>query len=248
LRRKKFFLKIFECRVCSLRYRSPKDTVTENEKFYQTEYKSPVNTDLPSDREIEEMKASGIGPKDFSPYIGMMKALGLKEGSSVLDYGCSWGYGSWLLQRAGFDVSAYDVSRPRARFAVDKLGCKIADIDNADLRFDCVFSRHVIEHLPDPNHLWKLAARVLDRGGWFIGLCPNGNPEREKLVGLRKYDSECSRVHPLYLTPDYVRYAAARHGFETIVHTEPYDMGLVEQFKDAPRLQGEELAFIARKL
>ena len=49
--------------------------------------------------------------KNYAGYIAVLHALGVAEGARMLDFGCSWGYGSWQLAQAGFAVEAFEISR-----------------------------------------------------------------------------------------------------------------------------------------
>ena len=61
--------KLLECKSCKLRYRFPQDSEDYNFKFYQLSYdQSGLTTDLPTDKELEELKNSNFSDseKDFS--------------------------------------------------------------------------------------------------------------------------------------------------------------------------------------
>jgi hypothetical protein len=138
------------CRQCKLLFRYPLDSDEENHKFYQRDYSQSFTTDCPTEPELKLLLESEFRghEKDYSEYIGILRDIGLGPGSAVLDYGCSWGYGTWQLQRAGFRTRAYEISEPRARYARDKLHIEVT-MDIADLGkgWDCFFSAHVLEHV-----------------------------------------------------------------------------------------------------
>src|SRR5262245_28563945 len=79
----------------------------------------------------------------------------LRAGDSMLDFGCSWWYGSWQLLRAGFHVFSFESRVDDRLFASTKLGCEVVENEVACGPVDCLFSVHVWEHLPDPNLLWE---------------------------------------------------------------------------------------------
>jgi hypothetical protein len=72
----------------------------------------------------------------------------------------------------------------------------------------CLFSAHVIEHLPNPCTLWRLASKILSPGGKMVLFTPDGdgtgNPNYHQLWGL---------VHPCLLTTRWMDWAAHSYGF-----------------------------------
>ena len=137
--------------------------------------------------------------KDFSSKIAMLKALGVKEGSRILDYGASWGYGTWQLREAGFEAIGYELSRPRARYAREMLNTPVKDdVNHLTGRFDVFFSSHVLEHLSSPLTAFEVAMRWLRPGGMIVALTPNGS-EACRQANPDLYRTSWGRLHPLYL-------------------------------------------------
>ena len=73
---------------------------------------------------LKQWNFSGT-PRDINTWIGVLQFL--RPGGRVLDFGCSWGYGTYQLRQAGFDAVGFEVSRPRAKFGREKLGLNIID-------------------------------------------------------------------------------------------------------------------------
>lgn len=238
-----------ECPSCYLRFRWPKDHIEEAHRFYQDEYSQGFTTDCPNDETLKRLTSAAFrnSEKDYSAYIQVLRVLGLRSGSSILDFGCSWGYGSWQLSREGFDVYSYEISDPRARYAAEKLQCKmVRSLESLPRRADCFFSAHVIEHLPNPNVLWDAALSTLAPHGFIVCACPNGNPEREKTVGA-EYHSLWGKVHPLYITPRYVMEAARRRKLRCLLYSSPYDFGEIATISESATLIGDELLIVASR-
>jgi hypothetical protein len=107
---------LFECRACWWRFRSPQDRPSDAAAFYQDDYSQGFTTDCPSDTELERLKAIKFTSheKDYGHYIQTLRIAGLPAGSPILNFGCSWGHGSWHLREAGYRVYSYKISRPRA--------------------------------------------------------------------------------------------------------------------------------------
>ncbi len=177
--RKRLVTRLVECRSCQLRFRVPQDPPAHYFDFYQTSYSSSMATECPSRTELDRMIRTSFQhtEKNFNARIEILKALGLEQGAAVLDYGASWGYGVWQFQKQGFKASGFEISRPRAAYARQELGVDVADDPSAlpSGAFDCMFSSHVLEHVPAPKVAFELAERVLKPGGLFIAFVPNGS-------------------------------------------------------------------------
>jgi SAM-dependent methyltransferase len=189
--RKYFVLQLRQCRDCALRFRWPKQTPEFSEKYYQRAYKEGTyTTDLPDKETLDRYIASGFmgSPKDFSSSIGVLKTL-LPQGR-VLDYGCSWGYGTFQLNLAGYEALGFEISKPRAAEGRAALGVEIVDnlehleaMPSASL--DGIYASHVLEHLQSLKEVFAFFARVLKPHGIAMVLVPNcgGKSARELGTG-----------------------------------------------------------------
>lgn len=246
IKRKWLVTMLYECETCGLRFRFPKDRPQGASKFYEQDYEAGFTTAMPGPEALRELLATGFGghEKDYSSYIGVLAAAGVEPPARILDFGASWGYGSWQFQRAGYEVVAYDVSARRARFAAAELGIRVIDDPGSPPDpVDCFFSAHVIEHLPDPDLLWRTARAALKPHGVFAAFMPNGNPAREPEASP-EYHRLWGQAHPLLITPRYLLSAAARHGFEGAVYSSPYPIGRVRARQIGELLTGSELAIV----
>jgi 2-polyprenyl-3-methyl-5-hydroxy-6-metoxy-1,4-benzoquinol methylase len=229
-------------------FRVPKNSPEENRAFYQEEYHEGFTTDCPGESDLSILMATSFrgSEKDYSEYIEVVRAAGVKSGQVILDYGSSWGYGSWQLMRAGFNVYSYEISEPRAAYAAEKLaGQMLRDPEQIPERADCFFSAHVIEHLPNPRVLWKHAARVLKPDGVIILFMPNGESSLEKTK--KDYHSVWGQVHPLLLSAAALSIMAREYGFHGHAYSTPHDLSRVAN-EEPGSLNGDELLFIARRV
>jgi 2-polyprenyl-3-methyl-5-hydroxy-6-metoxy-1,4-benzoquinol methylase len=205
-------------------FRVPKPTVEECDEFYQSDYQQGFTTDCPAPDELAKMiDCSFAGTeKDYTSYIAVLRALPLAPGSSIFDFGSSWGYGSWQLRRAGYKVYSSELSVPRARYSVEKLGCELYTPENLPERVDCFFAAHVIEHLTNPRFIWELARDVVKPGGKVVLFLPNGEPKREAIY--KAYHKIWGQVHPLLLSPLALSQMGERYGFDVRCYTSPYHL------------------------
>jgi 2-polyprenyl-3-methyl-5-hydroxy-6-metoxy-1,4-benzoquinol methylase len=238
VKRKALVTALYECEQCRLLFRVPKDAPDNNATFYQDQYTEGFTTELPSDERLLELMNSHFAgtEKDFSDYINVLRSLGVTPGKVMVDFGASWGYGSWQLREAGYTVYSHEIGKRRAEFAKQKLGCTLIEhFDEIAGSIDCFFSAHVIEHLPDPKYIWSVARKVLKPNGHVVLFMPNGNPVRRSKPG---YHHLWGEVHPLLLTPESLRYMASQAGFsDTDYRSSPYG---TKRYVD-----GDELMFTA---
>jgi 2-polyprenyl-3-methyl-5-hydroxy-6-metoxy-1,4-benzoquinol methylase len=228
-------------------FRVPKNTEQQGRDFYQNRYRQGFTTDCPNDQELSRFFESSFrgSEKDYTTYIGIIRAAGLRPGQIIYDFGCSWGYGSWQFAQAGFRVYSYEVSSRRARYAAEKLDCKIlSEKEEIQEKADCFFSAHVIEHLPNPKMLWEKASRVLKPNGFVVLFMPNGEPSRAAID--RNYHKLWGHVHPLLLSADALGIMARQYGFAGYACSSPYNLQDIAASRLPGSLIGDELLFIAR--
>ncbi len=235
IRRKYLVTSLYECPSCHLRFRVPKETAEGSEFYADETYQQGFTTTLPNHEELQQLVQTRFAgtEKDYARYIVVLRRF-LPPGATIVDFGCSWGYGSWQMREAGFNVISYEIGRRRAQYARERLACTMVDdLRSLDGAIDCFFSAHVIEHLPDPAITYREAAHLLRPGGLFVCFCPNGNPERERIDD--KYDHVWGKVHPTYITPSFMRWACAVHGL------------VLAELNAGENLLGVELTTVAKK-
>ncbi|RYD34348.1 MAG: class I SAM-dependent methyltransferase [Verrucomicrobiaceae bacterium] len=215
------------CSACRLQFRTPTTTPEENASFYQSDYKQGFTSDLPDDATLKELldaKFQGL-KKDAEPYLKMLEALGRKPGMKLFDFGCSWGYGSWQFrERGGYNVTSFEISKPRCRFAREKLGINayesLDDVPGED--FDIFFSGHVIEHVPSVESALEYARRKLKPGGLFIAYTPNGSNDRRQ-KDPAAWGRNWGMVHPNSLDDVYYKHRLPG----VFLATPPYDFAAI---------------------
>jgi 2-polyprenyl-3-methyl-5-hydroxy-6-metoxy-1,4-benzoquinol methylase len=210
---------------------------------------------MPAQSELHKMKANSFRgtEKDYTQYISVLKCLGLPPNASLLDYGCSWGYGSWQIAQAGFRVQGFEISRPRCAYAREFLEVD-ATWDTAELNgpFDVFFSAHVLEHVPSVSKTIDLASRLLRKGGFFVAFTPNGSKQYRRREPLR-WKRAWGQVHPNFL--DEVYYASRFQTYPYFIASSPYDEAALKDWvKEASsrreqrfgRLDGPELLIVVK--
>lgn len=246
-----------QCSTCALMFRWPKQDHRFNFNFYQSAYskahRSPV-TDLPNGRELSEYKRNNFrgSPRDFQDYVNLVKLLGA---TTVLDYGCSWGYATYQFKHSGLKAYGMEVSKPRADFGRHELGVEIFDSATAliasGIKFDCIFSSHVLEHLPSPSVAFDLFDRIMAPCSTLILEVPNCGGANAKKFGV-KWGPFSSALHPLSFTSAFfVNTFSSRKG-ALHFQSKPFDPGkAAEDLTTNPSTAcpfGDELVVLHRRV
>ncbi|MHB8837661.1 MAG: class I SAM-dependent methyltransferase [Gemmatimonadaceae bacterium] len=227
------------CAECRLLFRAPTTTVVENRHLYQRKYKEGFTTDCPSDEVLAELVRSNFQNhrKSYAGYIALLDALGASGGQRLFDFGCSWGYGAFQLAKCGFDVCAYEISEPRARYAEEKLDVAMSTPEQeADASFDVFFSSHVIEHVPSVREMIATGLRLLRPGGLFVAFTPNASASH-RAVDEAGWHHVWGYVHPQVI--DDVFLAAFDARLPYIALSSPYPLQAAKDWDDSSRLIGE---------
>jgi 2-polyprenyl-3-methyl-5-hydroxy-6-metoxy-1,4-benzoquinol methylase len=238
-----------KCPNCLFMFRWPKDSVKSNNRFYQRAYREGHTTDMPDAIELQRflMNVFSINTLNYKERIKILKSLG--ESRNVLDYGASWGYGVWQLQKAGFNAVGFEVSTPRAEYGRKNLGVKI-ETDTALLSvdsFDIIHTAHVLEHIPDLKTSFQDFRRLLKPGGTLVIFVPNAGGRSASQMGTG-WGPMIGEKHVNALTADFFARNLSNHGFNSIMFdSSPYDMGL-RGFDDHPSLSGDELLIVAKRI
>jgi 2-polyprenyl-3-methyl-5-hydroxy-6-metoxy-1,4-benzoquinol methylase len=243
LDRKFVITQLRRCKSCKLQFRTPADSEHFSHKFYNFSYVQGDAMNCPSPTELAKLKSENFDNSDrsFSGYVKFLDRHGLARRSRVLDFGCSWGYGSYQFAQAGYETYSYEVAVNRRNYGIAHLGVRhIDDIyeigpgHSLYQSFDCFFSAHVLEHVPSPSKIIDIAWNCLKPGGLFVAFTPNGCEQ------FRKFDpggwhNMWGEVHPNYIDDVFYNQHFAR-----------------SERKFAARDDGEvmtqyELGFVAKK-
>jgi 2-polyprenyl-3-methyl-5-hydroxy-6-metoxy-1,4-benzoquinol methylase len=246
--RKWIVTSLHRCENCKLLYRVPTTSARENSTFYQTEYVEGFTTELPDSATLEKYVSTNFkgSSKDYSVYVDVLAALGVRQKAQLYDFGCSWGYGTYQLRTAGFDAKGFEISEPRARFAATQLGILLRHPESVpNDSIDVFFSAHVLEHVPSVQTVLSVANRMLRRGGWFVAFTPNGSLER-RLRDPLGWHQAWGFVHPQLLDREWINARALN--LNVVADTDPYDIESLKKRSQSSKWNGSELLFAYQKL
>jgi SAM-dependent methyltransferase len=253
---KRALLELRQCERCGIGFRWPKDSTQTSFDFYQRRYRQAgLTTDLPDLATLAALRASNFKgtEKDLAPKIEILRAL--TTSGTVLDFGCSWGYGTYQLRVAGYQPLGYEISRPRAEFGRRHLAIRIID-DPASLEtlsgaVDVIFSSHVLEHLPTLRGVFGLFRRLLTDDGLAMIFVPNCRGSSARELGAQWGPLLCEK-HGLALDADFLLREFARNGFRAWAFSDPYHPDEIGRafLRGAPppvALDGDELLIVAHR-
>jgi 2-polyprenyl-3-methyl-5-hydroxy-6-metoxy-1,4-benzoquinol methylase len=255
VRRKKIIVEILECQSCHLWFRWPADTPGEHDKYYQEEFAgdSP-QVILPESSELRLLTSVNFSgsPLDINSKVRVLHSL--RPGGRVLDFGCSWGYGTFQMRQCGLDAIGFEISKPRAEYGRTKLGLKIIDsLDDLEKLpasdFDVIFSNHVVEHLPNIAAVFPLLTRLLNQKGFVFHVLPNFMGRKARSGYWLKWIGE---DHPIAPAMPFFGYALPRAGLtEPTFGSSPFDDQMAQALNRQPNAnlstEGDELLVFAYK-
>jgi SAM-dependent methyltransferase len=255
LRRKKLVVDILQCNACRLIFRWPQDTPDELDVHYESEFAEEApQVLLPAPDELQKLLAVDFAPLfgDLSRKIDVLQTL--RPRGRVLDYGCSWGYATYLLKKRGYDVTGFEVSRSRSAYGRKNLGVPILDsLEELEAlpsaSFDVIYSNHVLEHIPSIAGALALCARLLRDDGVAFHILPNFISEA---AGSSLRLDWIGEDHPIAPTVEFFERALPQAGLQSFQFaSSPFNGDLAAAIGDRtakrPPLVGDELLVVARK-
>jgi 2-polyprenyl-3-methyl-5-hydroxy-6-metoxy-1,4-benzoquinol methylase len=255
VRRKKVIVEILQCQSCHLWFRWPMDTPHEHDSYYQEEFAGDApQIMLPGSDELRLLKSTNFSETalDINNKIRVLQAL--HPGGRVLDFGCSWGYGTYQLRQHGFDALGFEISRPRAVYGRTKLGLNIIETSDELAKlpkgsFDIVFSNHVVEHLPDIGTTFAMLTRLLHQEGFVFHVLPNFMGRKARSGHWVKWIGE---DHPIAPAIPFFDIAIPRAGLtKPVFGSSPFDDHMAQALAEQPRAslstEGDELLVYAHK-
>ncbi len=250
---KHFFVELLRCNNCQLMYRFPADSQNNNVNFYQRDYRESITSDIPNDQKLEEYLVNSFSgtQKDLSAKIEILRKI--QSSGRVLDFGCSWGYNTWQLQRAGYDPIGFEISKLRADFAAEKLGLKIISdysrlISLKQGSFDIILSNHVFEHLPNLYSIFDDFYKLLSNNGYILLFFPNCiGMDNPKIFSVKK-SYAFGEKHTFAFDKIFFETNLPKHGFEVRCASSPYNINsLFAKQEKLQNLEYSELFVLMKK-
>lgn len=250
---KYFFTRLFECQRCYLQFRHPSDSVSFNEKFYQSDYEQDdgITTDLPDTQTLQQMLSTDFSgsAKNADHVVDLWKSI-FPDVKSIraIDYGSSWGYMSYQFLKKGIQTQSFEISRPRAAFGNKHLELSIkSDANDLQPDNDLFYSSHVIEHVPSITDMVNTAKRLLKPDGIFLAECPNGS-KAFRDQNESNFHQGWGLVHPNYLSDKFYQELFRKNPY--FITSAPFDLAAIKKWDGVSQVThdtaGGQLLIIAK--
>lgn len=224
---------IIDCEICGFKHATPVPTEKELEEIYRHEYYTEEKP-LYIERFKEDLDWWNIA---YGDRYDTFEAELPTDRRRILDIGCGPGYFLKHGKDRGWDVLGVEPSKQAAAHA-RSLGLNIIEeFLDEDLapklrQFDVIHMSEVLEHIPQPGKLLKLAHQMLAPDGIICVVVPNDYSPFQ--TALRK---SCGFEPWWVAAPHHLNYfdhvslknLLARHGFKAMMveSTFPIDLFLL---------------------
>ncbi len=202
------------CRSCGLVYVSPR----LNRQATHAYYNSAVNAVYNETKFDEANATTEADDRLNAANLDLIEAWTSGARGHLLEVGCAKGFFLARARERGFFVSGLELNQRNWKIARDRLGETILNVDLLDAgfppgQFDVVYSRDVIEHIPNPGEFLAEVSRVLKPTGVVLFDTHNIDSWINRIVKER-HTVIFGFEHPVHWSPRTMRYALARHGFK----------------------------------
>lgn len=221
----------YQCIECDAVYQHPTpdaDTIAsfypDNYGVYEREYKVREPSNLKKGVFKSKYGYHHLQvPAIYCVLAPIARLFAYKEGipykpdGHALDIGCANGRFmrtlrtlGWNCEGVDFNISAVNTCRAQ--------GLKVhhGDLESVhfdDASFDLITTRHVIEHLPDPNSFVREASRILRRGGHLLIATPNSQALGRQWFKEYWFANDVPR-HLILFSPSNLDTLVVRHGLK----------------------------------
>lgn len=217
LQRKWLLIEARRCLYCGLIFRWPTDGGELDRKFYENDYQGQQATEIPDAATAAKLSATGFAGTAWhrGDRIGFVEeALGKPNGRSLLDFGCSWGYGTRQYGSAGWAAHGFEIDRRRAEFGRAALRLDIRS-DFAEFhgqKFDVIVADHSLEHVPDLGATLDAWTALAAPNAALVTFVPNGSCCDARRLGVR-WGPLIGEAHTVAFTMEWLGRNLPRHGF-----------------------------------
>lgn len=197
---------ILKCPHCAMIWTDPVPTMQELEEFYAEEVPDPA-----WDQEVLRI----TWPLAFYRHRLATIERFHPPGRNVLDVGVGFGH-FMRAAREDWNATGIDISPLAARYVTEQHDIPI-DIGNVrhiyqNTLFDCIHSKDVLEHIPDPIEELEVYRKLLRPGGILVIEMLNASSIYARVRGA-KYAGYLPG-HVVFFSPKTLKLAVEKTGFE----------------------------------
>ena len=204
---------IYECTDCGLVFTQDIPDEKEIDRYYESpSYISHSNTDKGLvNRTYHLVRKIMLRNK-----ARLIEKLTLLKNGKLLDYGAGAGHFARVMAAKGWDVTAIEKNANARELALDRFSFTMHPVEALqginEREMDVVTMWHVMEHIQDPDNMWRELYRILDDTGVAVIAVPNSisyDAQRYK-EHWAAYDVP---RHLWHFTPSTIMRWGEKHGF-----------------------------------
>lgn len=217
MQRKRLIIEARKCQYCGLIYRWPVDLPQHHLSFYRKIYKkveapvAPPKNDVLQQLIQQKFRGSSW---DKTHRLDFIRRLVECRGT-LLDFGCSWGYGTYQYAALGFKVIGLEIDGNRVNYGRLHLGLDLHSEwkEFGDQTcFDVILADHTLEHLNNLGETFDKFKKHSKVGTKLIIFVPNGSGVAARRLGV-KWGQFIGESHSVTFTMDWFSKNLPRHGF-----------------------------------
>lgn len=219
---------VIECKTCGFKHVIPIPTSEELDKLYKEEFYS---TEKPTyfkstEEDLEWWEMT------YRNYYEMFEKYCSKRDRRLLEIGSGPGYFLKTGKEMDWDVLGFEPSNQAFEYS-QKFGVKVINkfFDEKSIKeygkFNVIYMNTVIEHLPDPVSIIKIAKNTLESNGIICIISPNDyNPLQNILRNNLGYNPwwVAPPQHINYFNFKSIKNILKRLGFEIVESTGTFPM------------------------
>ena len=221
LRFEKDWFKYNECADCALVYMNPRLNHRATQQFYN----SNVNEIYNETKFHDTTLTKGDDDRNLAN-LDLLAKHGARSGK-LLEIGCAKGFFLVKAKERGFQPYGIELNQGLYELARAAIGDTVYGIDLFDARlpaekFDVLYMRDLIEHIPNPKPFFDELNRVGKTGAKIVLETHNVNALIHKMVG-KKHTVIFGFEHPVHWSPASITAALKASGFvvDEIAYTSP---------------------------
>lgn len=219
---------VIECKTCGFKHVIPIPTPEELNKLYKEEFYSTEKPTYFKSTE-EDLEWWNL---TYRNYYKMFEKYVSEGNRRLLEIGSGPGYFLKCGKELGWNVLGFEPSEEAYRYS-QKFGVKVINkfFDEKNIKeygkFNVIYINTVIEHLPDPVSIIKIAKNILKSKGIICIISPNDfNPLQNILRNNLGYNPwwVAPPQHINYFNFESIKKLLERLGFEIIESTGTFPM------------------------
>ena len=204
---------IYECSDCGLVFTQGIPDEKEIDRYYESPtYISHSNTNKGLVNRIYHIVRRIM----LQNKARLIERLTLLKNGKLLDYGAGTGHFARVMASKGWNVTAIEKNAKARELAMNDFGFEMFPIEALagikEREMDVVTLWHVMEHIQEPDRMWKELYRILDDTGIAIIAVPNCIS-----YDAQKYTEHWAAYdvprHLWHFTPSSIMRWGEKHGF-----------------------------------